>query len=427
MRSRQFRTAALRHFGRAASAASALALFTGIGATARAQAAPDPVPGAAASAAFTVYDDTFYTNIDLRRIGMARSNLVYEAPVARLAGQDPARFRGARPAGAELALPPRAAYEDLVRRTTFGPGPLVLDFETLYLRRAKPAVAARRFQKLRTLLDWAHDAVPGRPIGYYGVLGNTAPEYLGLERRLAAREDALFPSLYTFGDDLVAWRTGFRRIMAEAAAVAPGKPVYAYLWPQYHGGTRQAGRYLAPAHWNYELETAERLCAGAVVWGPAAADPDVAWVGATEDFLVRSGLTAPAQARPAISLVRNPEHLVLGLAESLVQQPPDVVAAQPVVPGAALGALVDEPGEAELRKMLAGRRRGAAGGLRQRAHAQLAVPQRPQQAQPGGLGQHVEVGDGGLDVGVRQGRPECRAVMTTGAAGAAARRVAGHC
>lgn len=288
MNSRRFNPPVPRRLGRVVPAAAVLALLAcaGGGVTAQAQAAAAPGPEVrAARADFTVYDDTFYTNIDLRRVGAVRSNLVYEAPVAQLAGQDPADFRGPRPDGAELALPPRAGYEDLVRRAARNPGPLVLDFETLYLRRATPAVAVRRFEKLRTLLDWAHDAVPGHAVGYYGVLGNTAPAYLGLERRLAVREDALFPSLYTFGDDLPAWRGRFRRIMAEAALVAPGKPVYAYLWPQYHGGTARAGRYLTPAHWNYELQTAARLCDGVVVWGPADGDPDSAWVRATGDFL----------------------------------------------------------------------------------------------------------------------------------------------
>lgn len=286
MKTCQIRPVGPGRFGRAALATAVLTLLVGLGlgAGTRAQAANVPV-APAAPGNFTLYNDTYYTNIDLTSLGAVRSNLVYEAPVAQLAGQDPADFRGERPAGAELALPPRAAYEDLVRSSIRGPGPLVLDYETLYLRRATPATAARRLYKLRTLLDWAHDAVPGRAIGYYGVLGNTAPEYLGMERRLALREDALFPSLYTFGDDRAQWLGRFRRIMAEAAAVAPGKPVYAYLWPQYHPGTRRAGRYLTPEHWDYELRTAARMCAGAVVWGPADDDPDQGWVAATADFL----------------------------------------------------------------------------------------------------------------------------------------------
>ena len=244
------------------------------------------VASAAASpaSAFAVYDNAAYSNVDLERLGAVKSNIVYEAPVAQLAAQQPRDFRGARPYWAELALPPRAAYEALVRGTVRHPGPVVLDFETLYLR-GSAATAHRRFQKLQTLLAWTHEAVPGRTVGYYGVLGNTAPRYLGLERQLAAHEGALFPSLYTFGDDLAAWRRRFRQIMAEAAYVAPGKPVYAYLRPQYHDGTKLAGHWLTPAHWSYELHVARQLCSGVVIWGPHHSDPDQRWVQATGAFL----------------------------------------------------------------------------------------------------------------------------------------------
>jgi hypothetical protein len=253
------------------------------GACASASVATGPVM-AGVAASFPVYDNAAYPNVDLERFGAVRSNIVYEASVAQLAAQQPRDFRGARPYWAELALPPQAAYEALVRRTVQYPGPVVLDFETLYLR-GSAATAHRRFQKLQTLLAWTHEAAPGRTVGYYGVLGNTAPRYFGLERQLAAHEDALFPSLYTFSDHLGAWRWRFRQIMREAAIVAPGKPVYAYLRPQYHDGTRLAGRYLTPDHWSYELQVAKQLCSGVVIWGPHSSDPDQRWVESTGLFL----------------------------------------------------------------------------------------------------------------------------------------------
>lgn len=246
-------------------------------------------PGDAASAAdggpaFPVYDNTFYRNVNLERVGAVKSNVVFEAQVAQLAGQNPNGFRGTRPASAELALPSRTAYETLVRNTATHPGPVVLDFETLYLKGSQ-SVAERRYRKLRTLLDWAHHAVPGRTVGYYGVLGNTSPRYVKLERKLAVREDALFPSLYTFSDNRPAWLARFKQIMSEAASIAPGKPVYAYVWPQYHGGTKKAGRYLTPDNWSYELTTARRLCSGVVVWSPWADALDQSWVNATATFM----------------------------------------------------------------------------------------------------------------------------------------------
>jgi hypothetical protein len=160
----------------------------------------------------------------------------------------------------------------------------VLDFESLYLR-GSYATAYRHYRRMETLLDWAHDAAPGHAIGYYGVLGNTEPRYFRLERRLARQEDALFPSLYTFSDDLPAWRRRFQQIMDEAAYVAPGKPVYAYIRPQYHDGTKQAGEYLTPDHWRYELQVARELCSGVVIWGPHRRVPDQRWIEVTEAFL----------------------------------------------------------------------------------------------------------------------------------------------
>jgi len=278
VRSRVRRNLARRLCRLAVTAAATVGCVSGLCASASA------VGTARGLSSFPVYDNTFYSNVDLERFGAVKSNVVYEAPVAQLSGQDPKNFRGARPSWAELALPSRAAYEALVQRTARHPGPVVLDFETLYLR-GSSAAAHRHFRKLHTLLAWAHEAVPGRTVGYYGVLGNTAPRYFPLERRLAQRENALFPSLYTFGDDRAAWRARFRGIMAEAAAIAPGKPVYAYLWPQYHGGSRWAGRYLTPDHWRFELAEATRRCSGVVIWGPSNSDPDQRWVGATASFL----------------------------------------------------------------------------------------------------------------------------------------------
>jgi hypothetical protein len=54
---------------------------------------------------------------------------------------------------------------------------------------------------------------------------------------------------------------------------------------------------------------------------------------------------------------------VFCVAQGLVEQAPDVGAAQPVEPGATVGALFDDPGQAELAQVLAGGGRGAASRL----------------------------------------------------------------
>ncbi|MFI1198663.1 LPXTG cell wall anchor domain-containing protein [Streptomyces sp. NPDC020883] len=242
---------------------------------------------------FVVYDNIAYRGVDLAHYGAIRSNVVYEGYVAALSGS--------KGSGKELALPPEAAYKNLIRKHASEPGPVVLDFESLYLTGA-PDTAQRRLKKLETFAQWAHEAVPGKAIGFYGVLGNTASRYYPLARQLARHVDAFFPTLYTFDDNRAAWRTKLADDLAEARAVAPGKPVYPYLWPQYHDGTPRSGQFLSADHWSYELDTARRLVPGVVIWSGAGPVTDKGWITATERFMAnlpKSGTTAIPSASAA--------------------------------------------------------------------------------------------------------------------------------
>jgi hypothetical protein len=225
--------------------------------------------------AFATYDNTHFTNLSLTAFGLTRSNVVYE----------PNSIRKAAETG---ILPRRRTFVEYVRRRSKAPGPVVLDFEDLYLR-GSTATARRHFTILWKVAGWAHEAAPGRPIGFYGLVGHTDPAYERLARRLASREDAFFPSLYTFGDDLSVWKYVLRSDIVEARRVNPRLPVYVYLWPQYHEGTPKALQYIPAAHWRYELDAAHRYADGFVVWSRRRPLPQVRqdreWVGATSDFM----------------------------------------------------------------------------------------------------------------------------------------------
>jgi hypothetical protein len=56
-------------------------------------------------------------------------------------------------------------------------------------------------------------------------------------QELARHVDAFFPSMYTFDDNQGAWARRAQSEAAEDRALAAGKPVFFYLWPQYHDGT----------------------------------------------------------------------------------------------------------------------------------------------------------------------------------------------
>jgi hypothetical protein len=100
------------------------------------------------------------------------------------------------------ALPKREQFEALVRETITSPGPLVIEVETLPLRIA-PQLAKHNMEMLAQLADWAHEAAPGKVIGFYGTntLCNVLPEDQAIAKELANHVHAFFPSLYTFDDN----------------------------------------------------------------------------------------------------------------------------------------------------------------------------------------------------------------------------------
>ncbi|HEX2529272.1 MAG TPA: hypothetical protein VHL31_23620 [Geminicoccus sp.] len=115
--------------------------------------------------------------------------------------------------------------------------------------------------------------------------------------KLADAVDDLYPTLYAFYKD----REGWVR-MADgtvAAAKAIGKPIYPYLWPQYHDKNKKIAREIIEGDfWLQQLDKVYDLgCDGAVIWGSLAGgrtpdgkiarlpwDPDAPWWVQTQAF-----------------------------------------------------------------------------------------------------------------------------------------------
>lgn len=228
-----------------------------------------------------VFDNTFYPNVDLETYGLIKSNVVYEPPAMKTVTS----------AG---HLPDAPSFKKLVRDDARFPGPVVLDFENLYLQ-GTPAVAEQHFHVLDTLALWAHEAAPGKIIGFYGLLDHTDRHYLSLARRLAARQDAFFPSLYTFNDDRAAWAQRVRDDVALARSIAPRLPVLLYIWPQYHEGTPKALRYMSSSYWSFQLHTAARYADGVVIWSGTARNTSTGWVNVTAAFMRSCMAAQPAR------------------------------------------------------------------------------------------------------------------------------------
>ena len=168
-----------------------------------------------------------------------------------------------------------------------------------------------------SVLSWMKGEAPGVPFGVYGTV--PVPDYWRAIRDPASEEfqswqqdndrlegvsdrvDALFPSIYTFYTDKQGWVTYAIAQIAEAKRKAKGKPVYAFLWPQYHGSNRVLGlRPLDPDYWELQLNTVYQHADGVVIWGgwgdngPESWNEGALWWQVTKRFMSRVDQTAPA-------------------------------------------------------------------------------------------------------------------------------------
>lgn len=227
-------------------------------------------------APFMVYDNMFYRGKpNTTAAGLVVSNIIYENKI----------WPNEKDYG---RLPNRGAFVALVRSHMENPGPLVIDIEKMPLK-GTPELVRRNAETLAALADWAHEAAPGKVIGFYGTntLSKVPPENLSYARELARHVDAFFPPVYTFDDDRSAYEKRAHDSFVEARSLDPRKPIYIYLWPQYHDGTPKQFQFIDVSYWEFQLETALRFSNGIVLWSPSRYEwnDSTGWWAATREFL----------------------------------------------------------------------------------------------------------------------------------------------
>ena len=82
---------------------------------------------------------------------------------------------------------------------------------------------------------------------------------------IAEKVDIIFPSLYTFTSNQDDWVKYAIENIREAKKY--GKPVYPYLWPQYHVSSRNKLEYISSEFWELQLNTVKEHADGVVIWG----------------------------------------------------------------------------------------------------------------------------------------------------------------
>jgi hypothetical protein len=267
----------------------------------------EPTASAAVPRSFVLFDGTLYKNkpslvaYDVRPI-----TLLYESRLF-VANQSPA------------AMPPEAIVRSLAYALRGSPEPVVLDIERWPLKGDGLTVQST-VAKFLSVLSWVTDEAPGVPFGIYGTV--PVPDYWRAIRDPASAEfrswqqdndrlegisdrvDALFPSIYTFYPDRQGWVTYAIAQIAEAKRKAKGKPVYAFLWPQYHESNLLLGlRPLDPDFWELQLNTVAQHADGVVIWGgwgangPEPWNEEAPWWQVTKRFMQR--LDSSASGHPA--------------------------------------------------------------------------------------------------------------------------------
>jgi hypothetical protein len=109
---------------------------------------------------------------------------------------------------------------------------------------------------------------------------------------LADHVDVIMPSLYTFKDDPESWIIYARENLKEAKKY--GKPVYVFLWPQYHSSNRwKRDKSIDGDFWALQLKTVYEYADGVIIWSPKINpkkwDSNSAWWIKTVQFMTEIG------------------------------------------------------------------------------------------------------------------------------------------
>jgi Hyaluronidase len=245
------------------------------------------------ASSFIVFDATFYAQKpDLRPFGLEPITIIYSASMWNNKED-------------RASVPDRNVIRALALQASASPGIAVIDIESWPLT-GTAATVAESIQKYQHTIQLFKQSAPSLKIGYYSVVpqrnygdavnGSGSRGYIawqGANDRLASvarLADVLFPSIYTLTKDPVGWRKYAIAQIEEARRIAPGKPVYVFMWPQFEEG-RTAVDYLPRDFWSMELETARQYADGVVIWGGwrQTWDNHAPWWLETQSFLKEIG------------------------------------------------------------------------------------------------------------------------------------------
>jgi hypothetical protein len=249
-------------------------------------AAKSSIAGRSAPRGFLIFDGLLYSPMpDLRELGMPKLLGAGSTWSANVSHDE------VDPAGIKTRV-------EWLRRYTRN---FYFDLEEWPLSGAPREIIDANIHKLARTADIARESAPDMKFGFYGVAPRSAywavvlnkadalEEWWSVDRRsavIAAKADYLFPSLYTFYDDPSGWELAALATLKEARQY--GKPVYPFLWPEFHdSNVKLRGTQIPREFWRRQLELCKQRADGLVLWGGFKQlwDEEAPWWVETKSFV----------------------------------------------------------------------------------------------------------------------------------------------
>jgi hypothetical protein len=118
---------------------------------------------------------------------------------------------------------------------------------------------------------------------------------------VAQNVDAFLPSFYMYNPDTSSWHKMVDSTIAAIKKYHQHKPIYAYIWPQFHNKSAYSLQFIDTAIWKYQLRTLYDRTDGCIIWTSNKDsegkiiywDPNMLWWQATKAFMVEKSLVPP--------------------------------------------------------------------------------------------------------------------------------------
>lgn len=272
-----------------------------------------------ATPTFTLFDDTSYNDANLQaNYGLTPAAVVYDS--WSISCSNLTTFT--------CHLPTQADFQAKIKAldaTIPSTSPLVLDFEGIDGTSGTPIEQATNdFRAWQQLIGWVRAVIPAsQPLGTYSYDWDMSSAEITNETSLHQQGLTFFaPSLYSYtadltGADWTSWTNRVAGSLANDQQIAPGQPVYPYIWAQWDTGKNA---FVDGGSWSQELSYLQAHTAGAIMWSGDAdiTDPTGAscgWIGATHNFM--TGLTGTGGSTGALTATAQfPDNCVLPRGQS---------------------------------------------------------------------------------------------------------------